>query len=166
LWTRRTPPAPPEPATSDQQVHVIVKGDTLWALAGKYLGNPYLWPQIWEKNQYILDAHWIYPGDPLMLGISVAPVDNLAGGPGGPGSETPGDEGAAAPPPPGALTPGAAARSPVPLGAESDIYCSGYVGDLDEQFPFTIVSSEYESLVLDATNYDMRVGKRSQGHYG
>src|SRR4029078_8733451 len=116
-WTAWNPPAPPEPGASDQQGHVIVKGDTLWAPAGKYLGNPYLWPQIWEKNQYILDAHWIYPGDPLMLGISVAPVDNLAGGPGGPGSETPGDEGAAAPPPPGALPPGEAAGAPVPAGA-------------------------------------------------
>ena len=26
--------------------------------------NPYLWPQIWDQNRYITDAHWIYPGDP------------------------------------------------------------------------------------------------------
>jgi len=58
-------PAVPATPADAQQIHVIVKGDTLWALAGKFLGNPYLWPQIWEKNQYILDAHWIYPGDPL-----------------------------------------------------------------------------------------------------
>jgi hypothetical protein len=54
----------------------------------------------------------------------------------------------------------------VPLGAESDIYCSGYVGDLDEQFPFSIVGSEFDSLVLDATNYDVRAGKQIQGGYG
>ena len=59
-------------------MHVIVPGDTLWAIAGKYLGNSYLWPQIWEKNTYILDAHWIYPGDPLVLGPQVAPVEQLA----------------------------------------------------------------------------------------
>jgi hypothetical protein len=166
-WTAWNPPAPPAPGAEDsQQVHVIVKGDTLWALAGKYLGNPYLWPQIWEKNQYILDAHWIYPGDPLMLGISVAPVDNLAQGTGEPGSETSDGSAPAPPPPPGALTPGEAAGSPVPLGAESDIYCSGYVGDLDEQFPFSIVGSEFDSLVLDATNYDVRAGKQIQGGYG
>jgi hypothetical protein len=164
-WTAWNPPAAPEPGTDNQQVHVIVKGDTLWALAGKYLGNPYLWPQIWEKNQYILDAHWIYPGDPLMLGITVAPVDNLAQGPGGPGSETPGD-GSAPAPPPGALTPAEAAGSPVPLGAESDIYCSGYIGELDEQFPFAVVGSEYDSLGLDVSNYDVRVGKHIQGRYG
>jgi len=75
-WTAWNPPA--VPATADaQQIHIVVKGDTLWALAGKYLGNPYLWPQIWEKNQYILDAHWIYPGDPLVLGLNVAGVDLL-----------------------------------------------------------------------------------------
>ena len=75
-WTAWNPPAPPP----GEQVHVIARGDTLWDLAAKYYGDPYLWPQIWEKNQYILDAHWIYPGDPLVLGPQVAPVDNLAQG--------------------------------------------------------------------------------------
>lgn len=163
-WTAWTPPALPPPGTDNQQVHVIVRGDTLWALAGKYLGNPYLWPQIWEKNQYILDAHWIYPGDPLMLGLTVAPVDDLAQG--GPGSEAPGDGSTAAPPPPGALTPAEAAGAPVPLGAESDIYCSGYIGELDEQFPFAIVGSEYDSLSLDSSSYAVHMGKHIQGRYG
>ncbi len=175
-WTAWNPPAPPEPGTGDQQVYTIVKGDTLWALAGKYLGNPYLWPQIWEKNQYILDAHWIYPGDPLLLGITVAPVENLAQGPGGPGTtgETPGapgEETPPPPPPPGALTPAEAAGAPVPLAAESDIYCSGYVGDLEEPFPFAIIGSEYDSLRIDISNYDVRLrdvpaAKQIQGRYG
>jgi hypothetical protein len=163
-WTAWNPPALPPPGTDNQQVHVTVKGDTLWALAGKYLGNPYLWPQIWEKNQYILDAHWIYPGDPLMLGLTVAPVDNLTQG--GPGGETPGDGSATAPPPPGALTPAEAAGAPVPLGAESDIYCSGYIGELDEQFPFAIAGSEYDSLSLDPSSYAVHMGKQIQGRYG
>src|ERR1051325_3817427 len=64
-WTAWNPPQPPEGV----QTHIVERGDTLWDLAAKYYGNPYLWPQIWEKNQYILDAHWIYPGDPLVLGI-------------------------------------------------------------------------------------------------
>ncbi len=167
-WTAWNPPAVPATPADSQQIHIIVKGDTLWALAGKYLGNPYLWPQIWEKNQYILDAHWIYPGDPLVLGLSVAPVDNLAqAGPGGePGSLTPAQAAAAAAPPPGAMTPTQAAGSPVPLGAESDIYCSGYVGELDEQFPFSIAGSEYDTQVFDASNYDVRQGKQIQGRYG
>ena len=47
--------------------HIIEKGDTLWDLAGKYLKRPLLWPQIWNDNKYISDAHWIYPGDPIVL---------------------------------------------------------------------------------------------------
>jgi hypothetical protein len=34
----------------------------------------------------------------------------------------------------------------VPLGAESDIYCSGYVADAGEPFQYTIVGSEYDNL--------------------
>jgi hypothetical protein len=59
-----TPWDPPEPGPDD---YIIQKGDTLWDLAGKWLGDPYLWPQVWDKNRYILDSHWIYPGDPLVV---------------------------------------------------------------------------------------------------
>jgi hypothetical protein len=33
-----------------------------------------------------------------------------------------------------------------PLGSEDDIYCSGYVGDLEEQFGYHLVGSEYNAL--------------------
>jgi hypothetical protein len=142
-WTAWNPPAPPP----NVQTHIIVKGDTLWDLAAHYYGNPYLWPQIWEKNQYILDAHWIYPGDPLVLGPEVAPADNLA-------AETPADgtgetettEEANTAPVPGVLTPAAAAGAPVPLGSESDIYCSGFIGEDSQEFPLSIIGTEYERL--------------------
>ena len=124
-------------------------------MAKKYYGDPYLWPQIWEKNKYVQDAHWIYPGDPLILGLNVAPADNLTqtgtagatapGAPGAPGA-------AAAPsvaPPAGVVDAARATGNPVPLGAETDIYCQGYVGDIDETFPYAVVGSEYESLSLD-----------------
>jgi hypothetical protein len=63
-WSRyKYPESIPEGAT----YYIIVRGDTLWDLAGKYLGNPFLWPQIWDQNRYITDAHWIYPGDPLLM---------------------------------------------------------------------------------------------------
>jgi hypothetical protein len=148
-WTAWNPPAP---AATDQ-VHVVAKGDTLWQLAAKYYGNAYLWPQIWEKNQYIKDAHWIYPGDPLVLGLNVAPVQNLAqGGAGGSdGSQTgsPTGEGAIPAPPAGVIDAARATGTPVPLGAETDIYCQGYVGELEESFPYAVIGSEYDALSLD-----------------
>jgi hypothetical protein len=49
------------------QLHVVEKGDTLWDLGNKYLGNPYAWPQIWELNKWITDPHWIYPSDYLLV---------------------------------------------------------------------------------------------------
>ncbi|MBK9795383.1 MAG: LysM peptidoglycan-binding domain-containing protein [Holophagaceae bacterium] len=61
------------------RTHIVQKGDTLWDLSGKYLGNPYAWPQIWELNQWIKDPHWIYPGDPLIIDLAraVATAGNL-----------------------------------------------------------------------------------------
>ncbi len=62
-----TPYNPPTSYPDGTRVYIIVKGDTLWDLAGKFFNNPYLWPKIWEKNKYITDPHWIYPGDPLVI---------------------------------------------------------------------------------------------------
>ena len=62
-WTPYQPPMPPE----GSQVHVIVKGDTLWDLATHYYEDPYLWPVIWDANRYVTYSHWIYPGDPLVI---------------------------------------------------------------------------------------------------
>lgn len=49
------------------QLHLVSKGDTLWDLGAKYLGNPFAWPQIWELNKWVTDPHWIYPGDALIV---------------------------------------------------------------------------------------------------
>jgi len=150
-WTAWNPPTP---AATDQ-VHVVARGDTLWGLAAKYYGNAYLWPQIWEKNKYVLDAHWIYPGDPLVLGLNVAPAQTLSQN-GTAGSSAPAGapgDAAAAPvpaPPPNVESAEAATGSPVPLGAETDIYCQGFVGDLEEPFPFAVVAAEADALALDS----------------
>lgn len=160
-WTAWDPPTPPEGA----QVHVIQPGDTLWDLAARFYQDPYLWPQLWENNRYILDAHWIYPGDPLVLGPAVAPVEQLAGQ-GGPGSEDlgPPEEAPVEEPIEGVQTSTEAAGSPVPLGFESDVYCSGYIDEPDKQFPFQIIGSEFESMGpdLDRAATDVSI----QGSYG
>lgn len=147
-WTAWDPPAVP-PDAPDAQVHIVVPGDTLWAIAGKYLGNNYLWPQIWEKNTYILDAHWIYPGDPITIGAQVAPVEQLAeqdlgGGAATSGTTTNPDGTPAEEKKP--LDVDTKVVPLAPLGTEDDIYCSGYVGDPDEQFGYHITGSEYNGM--------------------
>lgn len=52
------------------QLYLVVKGDTLWDLGQRFLGNPFSWPQIWEQNKWIKDPHWIYPGDPLIIPVA------------------------------------------------------------------------------------------------
>ena len=58
---------PWDPPPAGPGAYIIQKGDTLWDLAEAWLGDPFLWPQIWDENRYILDSHWIYPGDPLVV---------------------------------------------------------------------------------------------------
>jgi hypothetical protein len=143
-WTAWNPPAP----VAGVETYTIARGDTLWGLAKRFYGNPYLWPQLWEKNQYILDAHWIYPGDPLVTGIQVAPVDNLAQvAPPAAGAGTSGEPEPEPPPQvPGVESAAKATSPPAPLGWESDIYCSGYISDPGEQFPYEIIGSEFDNL--------------------
>src|SRR2546430_8774595 len=64
-----TPYNPPDPATypPGAKTYAIKQGDTLWGIAKSLLGNAYLWPQLWESNTWITDAHWIYPGDVLLI---------------------------------------------------------------------------------------------------
>ncbi|MEO8195905.1 MAG: LysM peptidoglycan-binding domain-containing protein [Thermoanaerobaculia bacterium] len=177
-WTAWDPPTPPEGA----KVHIVVPGDTFWDLAATNLNNPYLWPQIWEKNQYVRDAHWIYPGDPLVLDLQVAPASTVGANETGeePTEEVSSaagegmaaevevaaaDEGGARS---GAASiPGVAALGrgsvPVPLGTQDDIYCSGFIGAPDEAFGYSVTGSEYEVLSPQLKN---PVYGKVEGLYG
>lgn len=72
------PPPPPPPA--QQRTYTIQSGDTLWAIASRYYGNPNRWPDIFSANAGTLDAaarahgkgssengHWIYPGTTIVI---------------------------------------------------------------------------------------------------
>jgi len=157
-----TPWNPPTEFPEGAKVYTIVRGDTLWDLAAKNLGNPYLWPQIWEKNQYILDAHWIYPGDPLVLSIEAVPVEQVTEAP----EAAPIVEGEAAAEEgmKNVESAASAARPPQQLGTEDDIYCSGFVGELEETLPYHITGSEYQ--VLSPTLYGQGSRGKLQGIYG
>src|SRR5512136_1584185 len=54
-------------------VYTIKKGDTLWDISSKFLNDPFLWPKLWERNPYITNPHWIYPGNPIQL-TAIEPV--------------------------------------------------------------------------------------------
>ena len=151
-WTPWDPPA------AGPEAYIIEKGDNLWNLAQQWLGDPYLWPQIWDENRYVLDSHWIYPGDPLVIPgrPTVVPaegpppteemptepeaVDQAGGGYGR-------DSSGASVGTPEVAEPMRATPMPLlPLADATDLYCSGHIAPEHELSGLTLASNAAEKI--------------------
>lgn len=172
-WTAYNPPDPTTyPAGA--KTYTIKAGDTLWGIATQYFKNGYLWPQVWESNTWITDAHWIYPGDVLLIEGEAAAAAEAASvgtttttpllGSGttattatGPTAAAPGSQTTA-----GMLISAADAvggtASPVALGTDADIYCYGFIGDPQEPMPNAVHSFEDAETRYEAGAVRQEIG--------
>ncbi len=156
---------PPKEFPEGSKIYTIKPGDTLWDIAKRFLGDPYLWPQIWEKNKYIKDSHWIYPGDPLLIELEAKTVEEI--------KEETQEEAIETAPTEEEIEKYHLAKKmkpPVPLGSNDDIYCTGYIGNPDEEFPYKLIGSEYitspstmySKVVYQSTRYGIEQISRGE----
>src|SRR5688572_8364485 len=112
LWAQPAkPPSAPLALKEDApDRYVVVPGDTLWGISGRYTESPWRWPELWGLNrEQIQNPHLIYPGYVILLDRARGRL--TIGAPGAPGAVpgTPGTGGT-----PGSTaggTPGAAPGS-------------------------------------------------------
>lgn len=140
----------PRTVAAGARVHIVQRGDTLWDLAQRYYQNPFLWPQIWDANKYIPNAHWIYPGDPVII-PPLTPIseqmiaqEGQPGGPGGPEGETPGGPGAGAP-----------SEKLYPIALDVDLYCSGFIVPDTGGWKVKIIGNEENNYKVALSTFDI-----------
>ena len=51
------------------ETYTVKPGDTLWDISQTFLGDPFEWPELWKKNDFIRNPHWIYPGQKITFGM-------------------------------------------------------------------------------------------------
>lgn len=97
------------PALTTPTTYVVQRGDTLWGIAERELGDPLRWSEIYQLNvgrpqpggAQLTDPHWIDPGWTLLLPAAASPTSVA---PAAPSTTTP----------PAAPSPPAPAHTPAP----------------------------------------------------
>jgi hypothetical protein len=57
----------PSKVLDHEEDYIVKKGDTLWDISKRFYNDPFLWPRLWQQNQYITNPHYISPGDRIRL---------------------------------------------------------------------------------------------------
>jgi LysM domain len=163
-FSANTEPKNPE----NFEIHVVIIGETLSGISRDVLMDGKLWPQIWEQNEHIVNPHWIYPNDKILIKPVTRITEATPPGPANP------EEAAAAAPPeeaPPATTPqrrrlvvSPAMAPPAPAGPksifnltpprvfpevkEADVYCSGFIRTEDVPRDLKVVArySDYNEI--------------------
>jgi hypothetical protein len=143
----------PETIPEGASYYIVVRGDTLWDISKRFLNSPYLWPQIWDRNRYITDAHWIYPGDPLIM-----PTVAVVGEAGGTGVGTE-DE--------GGLTTGGGPVAPgdvlYPAIDEMALQCAQHIAESTEDESLRVIGAEQSTKQAFASRDILYLNKGSNG---
>jgi hypothetical protein len=163
-----------EPANPEKfEVRVVKMGDTLSIIAREVLNNAMLWPQLWEQNEHIINPHWIYPNDKILI-RPVIPITEAAPPPPEPPTQPIPEPAPAAavpaprPEPPVVIAetaPPAPAPAPPREGAfslvdsryisevkEDDLYCSGFIRRAPVPEDFKVIGKFQETLSVFAVD--------------
>jgi len=169
------------PANPDDfEVHTVIAGETLSGIAGQSMKDIKLWPQLWEQNEHIVNPHWIYPNDKILIRrvtkISEATPPPPAAPPTPAPATVPGAS-PASPEPPRPPTRLAIAPYPTQAAAappeiinlippknfsevkDSDLYCSGFIrAAVSNEMKVTTLANSDTAVLASTGNY-IYVGK-------
>jgi nucleoid-associated protein YgaU len=151
------------------EVRIVKAGDTLSAIAAEVLQNARLWPQLWEQNEHIINPHWIYPNDKILIRPVTLITEAEPPPPEPPREPVPEPPPAPPTPAPRPIQPAPVAQQPapepprqgvfeltpervVPEVKEDDLYCSGFVRLAALSHDLQVVGKFNDDLSVFATD--------------